>query len=630
MATPMMVRAGRKVTHGSYTAVAQRLAAAPTVKFTLRAYSVNPPVKTFGNQHKIPRLPISSLKHTAEKYLETCRPLLSSTEFKTTEAAVQEFVKPGGFGEVLQARLKEADKKAPYSWLEDIWLKKAYLEWREPSLINVNWWGQLVDHPDQPKELLKTPPAKGVLTEFQIKRAAGIISNLITFKQMLDKEELPAEHIRSQPVCMNQYKNQFGVTRLPGETCDTISQAWPVISTHIIVLVRDQIYKVEVIRPDGSRLPLKMIENMLHGVDRDSKTSMCQPAVGVLTGGHRDTWFKAYERLKKISPTNLETFETIRTSLFAVCLDDHSVSSDLDSFHHQIFHNLDAHNRWFDKAIQIVVASSGKAGINGEHTPADAVVPGRIMEFVTYNEPAVEPKNVASSPAVAAPQKLHWVIDDEVKKLMNEAQTTAQALIDDTQMKASPDAYIQLAIQVAWRRLYTEPTAIYESASTRGFLHGRTETGRSLTTETWNFAKSFDDPKLSVDEKKALFHAAAKSQSNYLKEAAQGKGVDRHLLGLRVQIQTPEEAKKATLFQDPAYIKSMYFKLSTSNIGTGERLWGGFGPVVPEGYGINYAIGSDNFKFSISSKRSCKDTDSYKFRDSLLNTLQDMRKLFEA
>ena len=48
-----------------------------------------------------------------------------------------------------------------------------------------------------------------------------------------------------------------------------------------------------------------------------------------------------------------------------------------------------------------------------------------------------------------------------------------------------------------------------------------------------------------------------------------GKGVDRHLLGLRVQIRNPEEATKATLFTDPAYVKSMYFKLSTSNIGTG-------------------------------------------------------------
>jgi carnitine O-acetyltransferase len=85
----------------------------------------------------------------------------------------------------------------------------------------------------------------------------------------------------------------------------------------------------------------------------------------------------------KINPTNVESFETVRSSIFAVCLDDHSAPSDLDSFHHQIFHNYNAHNRWFDKTIQIVVASSGKAGINGEHTPADAVVPATIMQYVS-------------------------------------------------------------------------------------------------------------------------------------------------------------------------------------------------------------------------------------------------------
>jgi hypothetical protein len=31
--------------------------------------------------------------------------------------------------------------------LDQIWLNKAYLEWREPSLINVNWWAEFKDHP---------------------------------------------------------------------------------------------------------------------------------------------------------------------------------------------------------------------------------------------------------------------------------------------------------------------------------------------------------------------------------------------------------------------------------------------------------------------------------------------------
>lgn len=108
--------------------------------------------------------------------------------------------------------------------------------------------------------------------------------------------------------------------------------------------------------------------------------------------------------------------------------------------------------------------------------------------------------------------------------------------------------------------------------------------------------------------------------------ASAGKGVDRHLLGLRSMMQTPEEQKQALIFQDPSYIQSMYFKLSSSNMSPGDNFWGGFGPVVPEGYGINYAIGKENIKFSISSLKSCRETNSTEFRETILRALRDMKK----
>ena len=112
-----------------------------------------------------------------------------------------------------------------------------------------------------------------------------------------------------------------------------------------------------------------------------------------------------------------------------------------------------------------------------------------------------------------------------------------------------------------------------------------------------------------------------------MKDAAFGKGIDRHMLGMRCMIR-PDELAKATMFTDPAYLKSMYFKLSTSNMSPGKNFYGGFGPVVPEGYGINYAIDKDNLKFSISSKVSCSTTNSFKFREMLERTLKDLLILF--
>lgn len=59
----------------------------------------------------------------------------------------------------------------------------------------------------------------------------------------------------------------------------------------------------------------------------------------------------------------------------------------------------------------------------------------------------------------------------------------------------------------------------------------------------------------------------------------------------------------------------------------GKYFYGGFGPVVPEGYGVNYAIDKDSLKFSISAKKQTKIT-CFDFRTRLEQTLIDMLILF--
>ena len=52
----------------------------------------------------------------------------------------------------------------------------------------------------------------------------------------------------------------------------------------------------------------------------------------------------------------------------------------------------------------------------------------------------------------------------------------------------SPDAYIQMALQLAYYKDSAGKFALtYESSMTRLFLHGRTETVRSFTKECKDF-----------------------------------------------------------------------------------------------------------------------------------------------
>jgi hypothetical protein len=70
--------------------------------------------------------------------------------------------------------------------------------------------------------------------------------------------------------------------------------------------------------------------------------------------------------LLKISPQNRETLTFIENALFVVNLDDYSTGMDLDKFIRNMLHGMNAHNRWFDKALSISVESNGRAALNGE------------------------------------------------------------------------------------------------------------------------------------------------------------------------------------------------------------------------------------------------------------------------
>ncbi|CAG8572345.1 2336_t:CDS:10, partial [Acaulospora morrowiae] len=595
--------------------------------------------KTFSNQKDIPRLPIPTLQETAERYKKTLIPLLSTQDYNRAAVAVDEFMKSGGLAEILQARLHELDKIEPNNWIETIWLNKAYLEWREPSLINVNWW---LEFNDPKTGILETPPPKGQVSELQIDRAAGLINNLLDFNDKINNELLPPESTRHGPLCMNQYKKQFGASRIADIPADQIITPWPTTAKHIIVIFKDQIFKVQVLGEGGARVRISDIKRQLHSViEQVNNATELQPPIGLLTGEHRDTWAEARKKLESVHE-NKSIFEAIDESLFAVALDDYSVSSDIDISHHNIFHALNGRNRWFDKAYQLIIQNNGRGGINGEHSPSDAVIPGRIFDEVLENEPANDPPN-SSSLSLAEPQYLKWAVDQTIHSAIEKAKTNIQSAITNVDsvllhykeygsnmlksVKVSPDAFVQMAMQLAYYRHYGEPCPTYESASTRGFLHGRTETVRTCSVDSLAFTKAFDDKDINKEKKIEFLKKAIKSHVEYMISATNGKGVDRHLLGLRTQLRSDEEKAKATLFNDPSYYQSMNFKLSSSNMSPGMNFHCGFGAVVPDGYGVCYIIHQDKIKFSISSYLKCKETDSKKFRKTLVRTLDDLGEM---
>jgi carnitine O-acetyltransferase len=132
--------------------------------------------------------------------------------------------------------------------------------------------------------------------------------------------------------------------------------------------------------------------------------------------------------------------------------------------------------------------------------------------------------------------------------------------------KASPDAWAQMVMQLAFFRLKKRPGVTYESAQTRKFLHGRTEVIRSASAEAKAWCEAMVSSSASDEQRVALFRKAVTRHIQYSTWAADGQGVDRHLFGLKKLLQKGEDMPE--IFTDSAFAKSSHWELSTSQLGS--------------------------------------------------------------
>ncbi|ORX80380.1 acyltransferase ChoActase/COT/CPT [Basidiobolus meristosporus CBS 931.73] len=595
---------------------------------------------TFSNQHSLPKLPVPSLQQTAERYLRSLEPCVSGAELEKSKAVVKDFLKPGGMGEALQERLLRHAETSKTSWIEDWWIRKAYLEWRAPLLVNSNWFLQFTEDINQSKVPREDP--NGGFTKIQVKRAAHLINKFLDYKELIDSERLPPESNRLGNLCMNQYRCMFGVCRIPKRGCDEVVYHHSEHPQHIILLLKDQIYEFAVFDQSKNRITDGDIEKKLWEAIEDVQRTAMQPSVGVLTSDDRDNWADAREHLLSIDPTNRASLARIQSALFAVCLDDRNISSDLNIAHRNTFTGMDGHNRWFDTCMSIVLDRNGNGGVNGEHSPCDALIPSLVIEYALQD--GLNPNALPTGAVVAGPKLLKFKTDPKLDKMIQDAHARAQQVIMDSTStilqykgygtdfikqygKVSPDAYVQMAMQAAYYRAHRSVAATYETASTRMFLHGRTETIRVLTNEAKQFALKMNDPNASAQEKFQTLQLASRKHIENLKQSSIGQGVDRHLFGLRM-VMKPGEGH--AIFSDPAFGKSSRWQLSTSSLSESIKLSAtGFGAVDPEGYGINYLPGKKTIRFGIEAKAN-SNASIQRFSDALIHVLNEMEAVCKA
>ena len=200
-------------------------------------------------------------------------------------------------------------------------------------------------------------------------------------------------------------------------------------------------------------------------------------------------------------------------------------------------------------------------------------------------------------------------------------------------MGYSPDAYVQMAMQLATYRLWKEQGGTYEATQVRPFLHGRTETTRTVSPASESFIKTMglrpkrDEMDASKrKEKLDLLKEAVKSHVEYIGNAAKAMGVDRHLLGLALSVKDGETAPG--LLSHPLTARAKTWRVSTSHL-THPRFdsWG-YGEVVPNGVGLAYSIHPNSCMFCITAlkEHGWPERLSYLLEEALLE-MQSLNEL---
>jgi carnitine O-acetyltransferase len=549
-------------------------------------------------EDSLPRLPVPTLEETAQRYLKSVHPLLSKTEFEATTKAVNEFVAPGGPGEELQKRLV-ARRENPEirNWIAEWWNEAAYMGYRDPVVPYVSYF---YSHRDDRKR--RNP----------VKRAAAISTAVLEFKKMVDSGSLEPEYMKKLPMAMSSYEWMFNCSRVPKKPADT-SVKYPFRENqHIIVVRKNQFWKVPHM-VGGIQLNTSELEQQFQRVYEKAERS---PAIGALTSQNRDVWTDVYTRLKSASSLNTASIEAIESASFVVCLDDASPVT-LEERAHQYWHG-DGSNRWFDKPLQFIVNENGTSGFMGEHSMMDGTPTHRLNDYAnmmifTNALPFDEPSIRSDLPN---PTPLRFTLNAELKKDIEDAQKHFDQQIGAHELrvqayqgygkglikkfKCSPDAYVQMIIQLAYHKFYGKNRPTYESAATRRFQQGRTETCRSVSDESVAFCAAMAAHDTAPEEGQKLFRAALNAHVKYISDASDGRGVDRHLFGLKKCLKQGEPLP--TLYQDPAFTYSSTWFISSSQLSSEYFNGYGWSQVVDDGWGIAYMINENSLQFNIVSK----------------------------
>ncbi|XP_042637442.1 carnitine O-palmitoyltransferase 1, liver isoform [Orycteropus afer afer] len=619
-------------------------------------------------QTSLPRLPVPAVKDTVNRYLESVRPLMKEDDFRRMTELAEDFAV--NLGPRLQWYLKLKSWWAT-NYVSDWWEEYVYLRGRGPLMVNSNYYAMvsaaLQRGRDSPRQIL--------LLGSTIPLCSAQWERMFNTSRIPGEETDTIQHIRDSKHIVVYHRGRYFKVWLYHDG----RLLWPREIEQQIQRILDDPSEPQAGEAKlaaltaGERVPwarcrqayfargknkqsLDAVEKAAFFVTLDETeqgyrredpvTSMDSYAKSLLHGSCFDRWVlsaclddgAADDRRKQDGSCS------VRTAV--ACLRPEPVVAARQSISGGTLFSLTLCCTKNGALLQGLVPPASMANVRG--------MPAYVMATDSFQLGYAEDGHCKgdTNPNIPYPTRLQWEIPEECQEVIEMSLNTANLLADDVDFhsfpfnafgksaikrcRTSPDAFVQLALQLAHYKDMGKFCLTYEASMTRLFREGRTETVRSCTMESCSFVLAMMDPHTTVEQKRKLFKLASEKHQLLYRLAMTGAGIDRHLFCLYVvskylAVDSPflkevlSEPWRLSTSQTPhQQVELFHLERNPEYVSSG----GGFGPVADDGYGVSYIIVGDKLiNFHISSKFSCPETDSHRFGQHLREALVDILRL---
>uniref|UniRef100_A0A670I5X3 Choline/carnitine acyltransferase domain-containing protein n=1 Tax=Podarcis muralis TaxID=64176 RepID=A0A670I5X3_PODMU len=290
---------------------------------------------------------------------------------------------------------------------------------------------------------------------------------------------------------------------------------------------------------------------------------------------------------------------------------------------------------------QFIVGEDGSCGVLYEQAVAEGPPIATIIDHVLDYCKDPVPVRAPLIP-LQLPKKLYFCFTPEIKRDIEHAKQNLDILITDLdiscftycgfgkellkRLRLSPDSVLQVALQLAYYRAHGELCATAESASLRRFHRGRTETIRSTTSAALAFVRAMADDDCQAPERLSLLKKAVEVHSTLTEQALAGQGIDRHLLGMKLEA-IADGFRVPELFMDTSYAVASHWKLSTGQVAARTDCVMCYGPLVPDGYAVCYNPLPTHVNFAVTAFNCCQETNAEHLAGSIQKALDDVGAL---